>query len=651
MNIKTIELNNFKKYTTAKFNFEPGFNLLYGQNEAGKSTLHQAIVAGLYGIGAAKDGLAAKSELTRIGSDLPPVVSLQILSKEQEYKITRNLQDAKVSLYELQNGEFVKTNEDSKKVAQKISQIIGLDGANLFNKTVAVKQLDTASIGDLEDLSKNIGDVVAGSGYATIDELEARLTNLRKKLKKERNEKPGELDLLEAKIQDYKNKLAQSASTKELQQTRTTESAKIAARLPRAEQELTEINALIAKWDKKKQILQSQKQVSEKLEILQSSQTNVNAIDEKVSAVHNALDGIPNLGFIKEHSDKLSSDQQPAAVASKNKVVFSVASAAAALLLLVLALFTSSLLYIPMLICVVLAVFFGVQTRRVESSTFGLTKEQYAQAKENLSKYQALEQELTSLLALKKTMEQGATEKQNQAKDFKAELSALQGLLLDYQDFNPDLQQVEKWSTQQRFLTQEIEQLKLAQSRLLGSQEGAVNQFDPWIIEKELSALQETYAQKHFIYQAAVEALNVLQETKQEFEFNYLPAFTELAQKYFQQITGSISRTINLKNWPSIQVTENGTNASHTTLSAGALDQLYFALRLAATDMLSKNTNLPLLLDDPFVTYDTNRLTAVIKMLGEVSKDRQTILFTHDKETNEIAKKTVANLNTLELAK
>lgn len=53
MRIDSIELTNFKKHRSAKFDFAPGSNMIVGNNYAGKSTIMQAILVGLFGNSAA----------------------------------------------------------------------------------------------------------------------------------------------------------------------------------------------------------------------------------------------------------------------------------------------------------------------------------------------------------------------------------------------------------------------------------------------------------------------------------------------------------------------------------------------------------------------------------------------------------------------
>lgn len=65
-------------------------------------------------------------------------------------------------------------------------------------------------------------------------------------------------------------------------------------------------------------------------------------------------------------------------------------------------------------------------------------------------------------------------------------------------------------------------------------------------------------------------------------------------------------------------------------LSQGARDQLALAVRTAVLDRLAGDTVLPLLLDDPFVTWDHQRRESFRRGLNANGAVRQIILLTHD---------------------
>lgn len=49
MKLKRLEINGFGKLVKQVYEFSSGLNIIYGRNEAGKSTLQRSILAALYG--------------------------------------------------------------------------------------------------------------------------------------------------------------------------------------------------------------------------------------------------------------------------------------------------------------------------------------------------------------------------------------------------------------------------------------------------------------------------------------------------------------------------------------------------------------------------------------------------------------------------
>ena len=62
MRILNLHINGFGKLQNRDFSFDPGLNVVYGQNEAGKSTLHTFIRGMLFGIEKQR-GRASKNDL------------------------------------------------------------------------------------------------------------------------------------------------------------------------------------------------------------------------------------------------------------------------------------------------------------------------------------------------------------------------------------------------------------------------------------------------------------------------------------------------------------------------------------------------------------------------------------------------------------
>ena len=68
-------------------------------------------------------------------------------------------------------------------------------------------------------------------------------------------------------------------------------------------------------------------------------------------------------------------------------------------------------------------------------------------------------------------------------------------------------------------------------------------------------------------------------------------------------------------------------------LSRGTVEQIYFAVRMAAAEVMEEES-MPVILDDVFAFYDDKRLECVLKWLSRQKK--QVIIFTCQKREEEI---------------
>ena len=86
---------------------------------------------------------------------------------------------------------------------------------------------------------------------------------------------------------------------------------------------------------------------------------------------------------------------------------------------------------------------------------------------------------------------------------------------------------------------------------------------------------------------------------------------------------------------------ERGDWIPATSLSRGTLDQLYLAARLGLVRQLTGDRQPPLILDDPFVTFDDARATRAVELLKRLTADFQVIYLTCSDRYNRLADKVI----------
>ncbi|MGM8212067.1 AAA family ATPase [Virgibacillus sp. W0430] len=149
-------------------------------------------------------------------------------------------------------------------------------------------------------------------------------------------------------------------------------------------------------------------------------------------------------------------------------------------------------------------------------------------------------------------------------------------------------------------------------------------------LEIEKEKLQNL-AQEWAVYKTAKEMLG---ETKRNYRQKYLHAVLKKTTIYFSYITNQQYKKVyepTEKEGFRVE-TEKGLIYRIDELSQGTIDQLYISLRIAVSELMSEKHRLPFIMDDPFVHFDLERTKRMMKVIQQVSKDQQIILFTCKKE-------------------
>lgn len=128
-------------------------------------------------------------------------------------------------------------------------------------------------------------------------------------------------------------------------------------------------------------------------------------------------------------------------------------------------------------------------------------------------------------------------------------------------------------------------------------------------------------------------ALLLIEKVKKVYERERQPAVIQQASKYFSYITGVEQYRLFAPVGENTFIIEDGRGIRFTPeeLSRGTAEQLYLSLRLALANTFSQREKLPLVMDDPFVNFDSDRKQKLFSLLQREIRDRQIIYFTcHD---------------------
>ena len=118
----------------------------------------------------------------------------------------------------------------------------------------------------------------------------------------------------------------------------------------------------------------------------------------------------------------------------------------------------------------------------------------------------------------------------------------------------------------------------------------------------------------------------LLETAKEQFSSHYLEKMKTSFLKNLQLIDGK-ERDVNLDVNLHIKINEQGSNKEINYFSTGYKDLVYICMRLSLIDSLFENEKPFIILDDPFVNLDENKIKNAIELLNSLSNKYQIIYF------------------------
>ncbi|HZW00253.1 MAG TPA: AAA family ATPase [Candidatus Deferrimicrobium sp.] len=152
-------------------------------------------------------------------------------------------------------------------------------------------------------------------------------------------------------------------------------------------------------------------------------------------------------------------------------------------------------------------------------------------------------------------------------------------------------------------------------------------------VAERLAAARERQAElqrRVLIYEATRQAIEVAEQATLKTAARYLEDHMGPA---VERITGGRYREVQVDDQSlafRVRAPETGTLVDARQLSQGTSDQLYLAARLGLVRLVTMDRRPPIILDDPFVTFDEERAQRALELLKEVATEQgfQVLLLT-----------------------
>ena len=626
MKINFLKINGFGKIKNKEINLNKKINLIYGENEAGKTTLLKFIPSMLYGISKNKNG----KEISDYDKYKPWDESefsgkiIYTLDNEEKFEIFRDFSKKNPKIYNENSEDISKEFSINKtKGNQFFYEQTNIDEETLFSTAIAEQQGVALPQNSQNILTQKIANMLStGDDNISYNKV---MSNLSKKqieeIGTERttgrpiNNILKEINTLEEEINKIENCECDSKSKKE--------------EINNLEKENNKIKIEIKINEEIKKIKEEDKIEEEKIKIKNEIK---NDCENKINKLKNE---IKNKNEINNKKTK------------NNKNILNILL----MVILIILNIIINIIKFPKIVdytvvaatvayLIINLILFILNKNKLnkKEKTNNLEKIKIEKEIEILEEnIKNTEKEINNI---KNNMEEKNKIKINEIKNkFDCETQIDNFFNDNLKDINYNIDYLEKQLN-----------LNLIRINTINIEEKNINEkLDNKIeCEEKLEYLYEQKKELEELNKVIYLAKETLEEAYDEMKRNITPKFTKELSNNIEVISNGKYKKANFNSDTGLTIeAENGEYIECNKLSIGTIDQLYLSLRLSAIQEITEET-MPIILDESFAYFDNQRLENIIRYLNS-NYNNQIIIFTCTNREKEILDKLNIEYNVVNL--
>lgn len=646
MKINKLKINNYGKLKEKEIEFDNNINIIYGENESGKSTLLNFIVNSIYGISKNKKGkdISNFEKYTPwVGEEFSGKLEYE-LDNNEKFEIFRDFRKKNPKLFNEEKEEISKQfNIDKNRGNEFFYEQTKVD-EELFLSTIVVNQQEV-KLGKQEQniLIQKLANLV-GTGDDNVSYKRAIDRINRRQLDEIGTERSREkpINVISKEIQDLELEKQELEKYKDFKY--------------KYDEKVNNINIDIKNLENQNNYLkeikllnENQKIEREKIKIKQDIKDNnikeINALKAKTEEIE--INNKDTLEFDNKKSGKHSKNNK-----NKFSIVFFIMLIIINVIQFIL-LKNRTMNYIILLTIPIFLIFYIImktkgnkkikeerdienrnkrEKEKIQAEIDNLNNQINLLDKNNIELEEEINK-LNSMFNLKIDLE---IEKINNKYLNNIELQDIN----DIENINCEIQDIENKISGKKI---ELHTLEVDKKNIETKLEDLAK------IEEKLVNRNEKLLALQSLNNSINLAKDVLMESYEEMKSTVTPKFTQNLSENISKITNCKYSNIRFNDDDGLIVElENGNYVSAMQLSVGTIEQLYLSLRLSMVEELSEE-KMPIILDEVFAYYDGERLENTLNYICDRFSDNQIIIFTCTTREKEVLDKLNIKFNYINL--
>ena len=639
MKIEKIKINSFGKLENKEYNLSENINLIYGKNEAGKSTLLKFIQNTFYGTSKNKKGKTFSDyDLYKPWNDGDFSGKIKYkLDSGEEYEVYREFGKKSPKIYNNKLEDISKKfNIDKTTGNEFFFEQTKVDEFTFLTSIVSMQQEVKLNKQDQNVYIQKIANL-AGTGDDGVSYKKA-IDKLNKKQLDEigtdrSSGKPINISI--SKINKYEEEIKELEIYKEKQYN--------------IEKEINDLKKEIEKEKNKEKYLKELKEKKDE-ERIENEKINfndkiLNKNEESIEKNKNEIEDLIN------KKEKIESNKIENKINGKIYfiLIFIFCLSAIAIYVIIKNITFSMILCI---LAIGLLILYFINKNKV------LKQNKKVLEKINKINYE-FDEKISSLKNEIKILEENNSEQKNEIKKINEKINSLKNekekiknkyiyklnneelnLLFNCIDYNEIIDNVQNLI---RIKELNLNTLELNNKNIRENLENLIN------LEELLQIEKQNYEELKEKNDKINMAKMLIEKAYEKMKNSVTPKFTSnLSENIFEISDGKYKKvTINDDEGIIVEL-PNGKYVSAEKLSGGTIEQLYLSLRLSMAKEIS-DENMPIILDEAFAYYDDERLKNTLEFLSNKFKENQIILFTCTNREKEVLDKLNKNYKIITL--
>ena len=658
MKINKIKINSYGKLKNKEINLNDGINIIYGKNEAGKSTLFKFIINTFYGISKNKKGKEF-SDFEKytpwVGEDFSGKIEYELNNKEK-FEIYRDFKKKNPKIFNEKMEDISKEfNIDKTKGNEFFYEQTKVD-EDLFLSTLVVNQQEVK----LENKEQNmlvqrIANLV-GTGEdnvsykRAIDRINRRqldevgTSKSREKPINVTGRKIEELELEKSELEKFEN------FKYEMQENKNNLKEEL-LNLENENNLLKEIKLLNEKENIEKEKIKIQENIKNE------NNEKINEIKNKINEIKNNNKNILENNFekIKNNNEKNKKIKKEKNKLNK-KIILMIILIILINILQFIFIKNKIFNYIFLLTVPTVLIYSFLLKNKLNKKI----KNEEKIEKNNLEIFEKINLEINNLNQEIKLLEKNNLEIKKKKNNLKKKINLkinkekekIKNKYLEKIEKNKinNLINLENINFEIENLQNKINNKNIELHKLELDEKNIEPKLDNLSkIEEELVNNKNKMLTLNKMNLSFELAKSVLEQAYEKMKNTVTPKFTEELSKNISSITDGKYNNVRLNDEEGLIVElQNGNYVPASKLSIGTIDQLYLSLRLSMIEDLS-NENMPIILDEAFAYYDNERLKNILLFLQEKTNNHQVLIFSCTNREKEILEKEKIKYNIIEL--